>query len=120
MSMVDEASGDKASAVKNQEIANKGVDEWDRGYRGHPASAGAATTHTTSTNYGTHDTNMGNKLDPRFDSDMDHRGTAAGSTNAGPHSTNMGNKLDPRVDSDRDHRADPTSATSGMGYSARK
>jgi hypothetical protein len=32
---VDNASGDKASAVKNQEIAQKGVDEWDRGYRGH-------------------------------------------------------------------------------------
>ena len=120
MSMVDEASGDKASAVKNQEIANKGVDEWDRGYRGHATSAGTAPTNTTSTNYGPHDTNVGNKLDPRFDSDMDHRGTATGSTNAGPHSTNMGNKLDPRVDSDMDHRADPTSATSGMGYTARR
>jgi hypothetical protein len=32
---IDSASGDKASAVKNQEIAQKGVDEWDRGYRGH-------------------------------------------------------------------------------------
>jgi hypothetical protein len=32
---VDSASGDKASATKNQEIAQKGVDEWDRGYRGH-------------------------------------------------------------------------------------
>jgi len=29
------ASGDKASATKNKEIAQKGVDEWDRGYRGH-------------------------------------------------------------------------------------
>ncbi|EUC43917.1 hypothetical protein COCMIDRAFT_38186 [Bipolaris oryzae ATCC 44560] len=111
MSMVDEASGDKASAVKNQEIANKGVDEWDRGYRGHATSAGVAPTNntSTSTNYGPHDSNIGNKLDPRFDSDTDHRGTATGSTNAGPHSTNMGNKLDPRFDSDQDHRADPTS-----------
>jgi hypothetical protein len=32
---VDSAAGDKASATKNQEIAQKGVDEWDRGYRGH-------------------------------------------------------------------------------------
>ncbi|XP_014557026.1 hypothetical protein COCVIDRAFT_15618 [Bipolaris victoriae FI3] len=111
MSMVDEASGDQASAVKNQEIANKGVDEWDRGYRGHATSAGVAPTNTTSTstNYGPHDSNIGNKLDPRFDSDTDHRGTATGSTNAGPHSTNVGNKLDPRFDSDQDHRADPTS-----------
>jgi hypothetical protein len=34
---VDSASGDKASATKNEEIAQKGVDEWDRGYRGHGA-----------------------------------------------------------------------------------
>ncbi|KAJ5025009.1 hypothetical protein PSV08DRAFT_251740 [Bipolaris maydis] len=116
MSMVDEASGDKASAFKNQEIANKGVDEWDSGYRGHATSAGVAPTNTTSTstNYGPHDSNIGNKLDPRFDSDTDHRGTATNSTNAGPHSTNMGNKLDPRFDSDQDHRADPTS-TIGAG-----
>ncbi|KAG9192717.1 hypothetical protein G6011_11451 [Alternaria panax] len=128
MAIVDEASGDKASATKNQEIANKGVDEWDRGYRGHPASAGVTpvdtdahrermnTTGTTSTNYGSHNSNIGNKLDPRYDSDMDHRGTATGSTNAGPHSTNVGNKLDPRVDSDVDHRADPTSNVGGTGY----
>jgi hypothetical protein len=32
---VDTASGDKASAIRNEEIAQKGVDEWDRGYRGH-------------------------------------------------------------------------------------
>jgi hypothetical protein len=32
---LDQASGDKASATRNQEIAQKGVDEWDRGYRGH-------------------------------------------------------------------------------------
>ncbi|EMD89375.1 hypothetical protein COCC4DRAFT_138563 [Bipolaris maydis ATCC 48331] len=122
MSMVDEASGDKASAFKNQEIANKGVDEWDSGYRGHATSAGVAPTNTTSTstNYGPHDSNIGNKLDPRFDSDTDHRGTATNSTNAGPHSTNMGNKLDPRFDSDQDHRADPTSTIGGTGYDARR
>ena len=120
--MVDEASGDKASAVKNQEIANKGVDEWDSGYRGHVTSAGVAPTNTTSTstNYGPHDSNIGNKLDPRFDSDTDHRGTATGSANAGPHSTNVGNKLDPRFDSDQDHRADPTSTIGGTGYDTRR
>jgi hypothetical protein len=32
---VDNASGDKASATRNEEIAQKGVDEWDNGYRGH-------------------------------------------------------------------------------------
>ncbi|KAI4644796.1 uncharacterized protein J4E78_009615 [Alternaria triticimaculans] len=128
MSMVDEASGDKASATKNQEIANKGVDEWDRGYRGHPADAGVTpadadahrermnTTGTTATNYGSHNSNIGNKVDPRYDSDLDHRGTATDSTNAGPHSTNVGNKMDPRFDSDVDHRADPTSKVGGTGY----
>src|SRR4051794_38580693 len=114
MSMVDEASGDKASAAKNQEIANQGVNEWDNGYRAHATNAGVTpadteinrermnTTNTTSTNYGSHNSNIGNKVDPRYDSDMDHRGTATGSTNHGPHSTNVGNKLDPRVDSDAD------------------
>ncbi|KAF1947841.1 hypothetical protein EJ02DRAFT_461381 [Clathrospora elynae] len=128
MSAVDSASGDKASAVKNQEIANKGVDEWDHGYRGHATSAGVTpadtdasrehmnTTGSTSTNYGAHDTNIGNKLDPRYDSDMDHRGTATGSTNVGPHSTNVSNKLDPRIDSDADHRANPASKVGGESY----
>jgi hypothetical protein len=42
---LDQASGDKASATKNQEIAQKGVDEWDRGYRGHGESS--HTLHLT-------------------------------------------------------------------------
>ncbi|KAI0582434.1 hypothetical protein PtrSN002B_005700 [Pyrenophora tritici-repentis] len=119
MSMVDEATGDKSSAAKNQAIADKGVNEWDQGYRGHATSAGVTpadtdrermnTTNTTSTNYGSHNSNIGNKIDPRYDSDMDHRGTATGSANHGPHSTNVSNKLDPRVDSDADHRSHPTS-----------
>jgi hypothetical protein len=33
--VIDNASGDKASAAKNQQIANKGVDEFDHGYQGH-------------------------------------------------------------------------------------
>ena len=78
------------------------------------------TTNTTATNYGSHNSNIGNKVDPRYDSDMDHRGTATGSTNAGPHTTNVGNKLDPRFDSDVDHRADPTSNVGGTGYETRR
>lgn len=32
-------------------------------------------THNTSTNAGPHSSNLGNKLDPTVDSDLDHRGT---------------------------------------------
>jgi hypothetical protein len=32
---IDKAAGDKASATKNEEIAQRGVDEFDGGYRGH-------------------------------------------------------------------------------------
>jgi hypothetical protein len=150
---IDKAAGDKAGATKNEEIAQKGVDEFDRGYQGHgnfsptsspsktspltlvptatgskpptgvghhaPHTSGAAAeyqnTTSASSNYGPHATNAGNKLDPRYDSDMDHRGIATGSTNVGTHSNNVANKLDPRFDSDADHRANPTS---GMGPSA--
>lgn len=69
-----------------------------------------ANTTSASSNYGPHSTNAGNKLDPRIDSDTDHRGTATNSTNAGHHTSNLANQLDPRIDSDRDHRANPTSA----------
>jgi hypothetical protein len=84
---------------------------------GHHQSGAAANfqnTHSTSSNYGPYSTNAGNKLNPRFDSDMDHRCTTTGSTNVGPHSSNVANKLDPRIDSDADHRANPSS---GMGTS---
>jgi hypothetical protein len=83
---------------------------------------------STSSNYGPHDTNTGNKLDPRFDSDMDHRnnptsamgpsGGNVGSTNAGHHNSNLANKLDPRVDSDQDHRANPASNIGIQGAGA--
>jgi hypothetical protein len=36
---IDNATGDKAAAAHHKEIAQKGVDEWDRGYRGHGMSA---------------------------------------------------------------------------------
>lgn len=91
--------------------------------------------NTTSTNAGPHDTNTGNKLDPRVDSDRDgsrnygaaqtgpggqinqHSTDAYGqqSTNAGPHSSNLANKLDPRVDSDRDGSRNYGAAQSGPG-----
>ncbi|KAF2133350.1 hypothetical protein P153DRAFT_428342 [Dothidotthia symphoricarpi CBS 119687] len=116
---LDKATGDSAAAQKNQAIADQGVNEFEHGYQKHRTGAGVApgtaeslnTTHSTSTNYGPHSTNAGNKLDPRFDSDMDHRGTATTSTNYGSHSTNTANKLDPRFDSDLDHRGTTTTST---------
>ena len=90
-----------------------------------------------STNAGPHGSNVANKLDPRVDSDCDHRaagttgtgtyGTTGGilgsgthptSTNYGPHSTNIANKVDPLVDSDLDHRAHggPGITTAGNTY----
>ncbi|KZM18268.1 uncharacterized protein EKO05_0005153 [Ascochyta rabiei] len=124
---VDQAAGDRAGVNKNTAIASKGASEIEHGYHrtGHGAGVTPAdvdrerlnTTHNTSTNYGSHSTNTGNKLDPRFDSDMDHRGTATGSTNAGPHSNNVANKLDPRFDSDLDHRANPNSCCAPTLYS---
>ncbi|KAI9749857.1 MAG: hypothetical protein M4579_006703 [Chaenotheca gracillima] len=87
-----------------------------------------------SSNAGPHDTNTGNKLDPRIDSDRDGSSATGGgyssttntsggatsydsqnprSSNAGPHDSNTGNKLDPRIDSDRDG-----SSATGGGYSS--
>ncbi|KAL2419715.1 hypothetical protein ABEF95_005815 [Exophiala dermatitidis] len=97
--------------------------------------------HTTGTaTTGPHSSNVANKLDPRVDSDADHRnnptsvvgrygqtgtgttsayghGTTTGATTgtAGPHSSNIANKLDPQVDSDADHRNNPASAAGGYG-----
>ncbi|KAH9877275.1 hypothetical protein IAQ61_002639 [Plenodomus lingam] len=148
LAALDDASGDRTAAAKNDAIANKGLDEFQNGYQGRAGDAGVTpadadaqrmgTTHSTSTTHGTgvgsanvgpHSTNTGNKLDPRYDSDADHRadplssvsgtGTGPGSTNVGTHSTNVGNKLDPRFDSDADHRADPGSVVGGQGYNSR-
>ncbi|KAJ9269365.1 hypothetical protein DTO212C5_4637 [Paecilomyces variotii] len=76
---------------------------------------GSNTYGSGSSNYGPHDSNTANKLDPRVDSDRDNRATGAyggssntygsGSSNYGPHDSNLANKVDPRVDSDRDNRA---------------
>lgn len=84
-----------------------------------------------STNAGHHRSNFANKLDPKVDSDQDHRANptshagiqgagvggagGVGSTNAGPHASNLGNKLDPRYDSDMDNRANPASNVGGPG-----
>jgi len=88
---------------------------------GHTGDRGGISN---STNAGPHDSNLGNKLDPRVDSDLDGRGNRHGATNggnrgilgasgshatpgsgtaqntAGPHNSDIANKLDPRVDSD--------------------
>ncbi|KKY21285.1 putative period circadian [Diplodia seriata] len=77
------------------------------------STTGATGTHgstgygNTSTNHGTHDSNVANKADPRFDSDLDNRARTGNQTGAaaGPHGSNVANKADPRVDSDRDNRA---------------
>ncbi|KAF2084984.1 hypothetical protein K490DRAFT_75467 [Saccharata proteae CBS 121410] len=110
--------------AKNERIAERGVDEIQTGkYQGTGAggigthrspgmATGPSATGNHSTNYGPHSSNLTNKLDPRFDSDTDHRGTAAGSTNYGSHGTNMANKADPRLDSDMDHRGTATTGTS--------
>ncbi|KAF2244334.1 hypothetical protein BU26DRAFT_554321 [Trematosphaeria pertusa] len=93
---VDSATGDHESAARNEAIASRGADEMDHGYHRHPRAAGPGQADqglTGSTNYGSHPTNVGNKMDPRYDSDVDHRGTAQGSTNYGPHSTNIGNQI---------------------------
>lgn len=62
---------------------------------------------SSSTNAGPHDSNIGNKVDPRVDSDRDNRGLTGTTTGAaaGPHSSGAANKVDPRVDSDLDNRA---------------
>jgi hypothetical protein len=86
---------------------------------------------TGSSNAGHHTSNFANKLDPRVDSDQDHRANptshvgiqgagaggvgGVGSTNAGPHASNVGNKLDPRIDSDMDNRGNPASNVGGTG-----
>lgn len=49
-------------------------------------TGGYGSTHTAgSTNYGPHDSKVANKLDPRVDSDLDHRGTGTHGTHTGTH-----------------------------------
>lgn len=113
----------------------------DRDHRGAPVPTGmagaaqgppvnAAGANVPEGTYGPHGSRLANAVDPRVDSDLDHRGapvqtgltgaghgpsaTAAG-YNApegtyGPHSSRLANAADPRVDSDHDHRAAPLAA----------
>lgn len=57
-------------------------------------TGGYGSTHTAgSTGYGPHDSKVANKLDPRFDSDLDHRGaqgTGTHGTHTGTHGTHTG------------------------------
>ncbi|KAF2200704.1 hypothetical protein GQ43DRAFT_373167 [Delitschia confertaspora ATCC 74209] len=111
---VDSASGDRDSAARQQQIASSGLNEMEHGHQPHSHRATGVGHHPEqagSTNYGPHSSNTANKMDPRFDSDLDNRGTTTGSTNYGPHSTNMGNKMDPRFDSDLDNRGTQTGST---------
>ncbi|KIW52114.1 hypothetical protein PV05_07779 [Exophiala xenobiotica] len=92
--------------------------------------SGAATMGSGNT---MHSSRGANKLDPRVDSDFDHRANpgsnvggygatanAPSTTTAGHHGNNMHssqleNKIDPRVDSDFDHRGNPGSKVGGYG-----
>jgi len=95
--------------------------------------------HHDNTTAGPHSSNLGNKADPRVDSDLsrnqDHHlgrdaalaggvgaaglGASHGhnTTTAGPHSSNIANKADPRVDSDlsrnQDHHLGRDAALAG-------
>ena len=73
-----------------------------------------------STNYGPHSTDIANKLDPRVDSDTDHRGTDQGSTNYGSHSTNVDNKPDVCGNSVLDCRGPDTSQPGQSGTFTRR
>jgi hypothetical protein len=70
-------------------------------------NAGAAGNTSTQT-HGPHRSDAANKIDPRVDSDRDHRAnpsarvTGPAPNTAGPHKSDLLNKLDPRVDSDLD------------------
>ena len=95
-----------------------------------------------SSTTGPHSSSLGNKADPRVDSDRDGRsgltGTGSGltgtgshhhndpysNTTSGPHSSNLENKVDPRVDSDNSRlgssghhssTTDPSYAGAGVG-----
>ncbi|KAJ5668772.1 hypothetical protein N7462_009842 [Penicillium macrosclerotiorum] len=69
-----------------------------------------------SSNYGPHDSNIANTVDPRVDSDHSTQMTGATSTH-GPHDSNLANKADPRVDSDLDGRATYNTASTTTGSS---
>ncbi|KAI9800261.1 MAG: hypothetical protein M1833_003375 [Piccolia ochrophora] len=92
-----------------------GREERIDGFEGEPKGVSSAlggntgTSHTGNTTSGPHSSSLGNKADPRVDSDRDGRGSGGygssgygNNTTSGPHTSNAANKADPRVDSDRD------------------
>lgn len=113
---VDSATGNHEAAARNQNIASRGVDEMEHGhYHGTRAGVTPVDTErermnrvaqgeygpTESTKYAPHGTNVGNKVDPRYESNVNQHGTMQGSSGYGPHGTDTANQLDPRIDSHR-------------------
>lgn len=104
---------------KKQGGSLTGREERYDGFEGEPRAVGSALDGSTGTS-GPHSSSLGNKADPRVDSDRDGSrnlganpyGTSStgsgygssgyGSSTSGPHSSSLENKVDPRVDSDRD------------------
>lgn len=88
---VDGAFNDKQGVAKNQNVADRGVNEVASGtYQSH--NAGVTPADTTR-----------EKLQDGGAATQAHGTAGFGShtaANAGPHSSNLANKLDPRVDSD--------------------
>jgi hypothetical protein len=128
----------------NTDTSNNDYDNTRDGRGSGLTGSGTQSSDTYgSDNHGPHSSNVGNKLDPRVDSDQDGRrgydssntsssgqgvigrvaemtglggGSSGTSHTAGPHSSDMANKADPRVDSDRDgRRGYDSSNTSGSG-----
>ncbi|KAI9810900.1 MAG: hypothetical protein M1827_005759 [Pycnora praestabilis] len=118
---VDTAFNDKSGEVKNQAVANKGLNEMSDGqYRGDTVikgeklsgltTAGSGTTTSAGAGYNTQSSGSAGEFKSFFGytttSSSHHTGT--GSSNYGPHSSNLANKVDPRIDSDLDGRANVT------------
>ncbi|PGH13443.1 hypothetical protein AJ80_06312 [Polytolypa hystricis UAMH7299] len=80
--------------------------------RKHDTVENTSSTGTTghSTNAGPHSSNIANKVDPRVDSDRDHRGNAGV---AGTHTSRTTNVSDPRVQSDMNHQSTGTNPVTG-------
>ena len=127
---------------KKQGGSLTGREERYDGFEGEPRAVGGAlggstsgvsgiTTGSHSSTSGPHSSNLGNKADPRVDSDRDGSrgygsstgtgygsgttGSGYGSGGAGPHSSSSENKLDPRVDSDGSRGYGSGSTGTGTG-----
>ena len=134
---------------KKQGGSLTGREERYDGFEGEPRAVGGAlggstsgvsgiTTGSHSNTSGPHSSNLGNKADPRVDSDRDGSrnmgatgqgygsgtgsgygsgttGSGYGSGGAGPHTSSTENKLDPRVDSDGSRGYGSGSTGTGSG-----